>query len=385
MWLNRATAVVAGAVMSVGLAACTATDSPDGGQPATSPVAHTPTVDAGNGACTHQDFLAQFTTRQKLAQMLNVGVTGEADARRIIEQEQIGGFFVTSWADPSFLASGRVAEVAAESPVPVMVTIDEEGGRVSRAAHVIGTAPSARQLARTSTPEQTYELAKQRGEAMRELGITVDFAPVVDISDRDDNEVIGDRSFGATPEQVTEYAGAYARGLRDAGVMPVIKHFPGHGRATGDSHLEGVTTPPLSDLQEWDLVPYRELAAPDVAVMVGHLTVPGLTEPGLPTSLSPATMSLLRDGVGYGAEPFDGLIFTDDLGSMRAVTDLFDITDSVLKSLQAGADIALWISTDRVTDVLDRLERAVADGELEMSTVDASVVRIGEAKGIFDC
>ncbi|WP_149361873.1 glycoside hydrolase family 3 N-terminal domain-containing protein [Lolliginicoccus suaedae] len=391
----RLAALLLATATATGLVACTSSETAGNGgadssealTTVTSPVAHTPAQGTGSLGlpCGEQEFLARFTTRQKLAQMLNVGVTGEADARRVIEQEQIGGFFVTSWADPSFLASGRVAAVAAESEVPVMVTIDEEGGRVSRAKHVIGASPSARELARTRSAEEVYEIARERGTALRGLGITVDFAPVVDVTDQPGNAVIGDRAFGATPDVVTEYAGAYARGLRDAGVLPVLKHFPGHGRATGDSHLEGVTTPPLPELLGHDLVPFRSLIGTGAAVMVGHLTVPGLTEPGTPASLSPATMNLLRTGVGYGAAPFDGLIFTDDLGSMRAVTDLFDITESVLRSLQAGADIALWISTDRVTDVLDRLESAVASGELPMSRVDSSVVRIGKAKGLIDC
>lgn len=97
---------------------------------------------------------------------------------------------------------------------------------------------------------------------------------MVDVSDEDDDAVIGNRSFGADPQTVTDYAGAYARGLRDAGLLPVLKHFPGHGHGSGDSHTGGVVTPPLADLQTSDLVPYRSLvAAAPVAVMVGHLQV----------------------------------------------------------------------------------------------------------------
>lgn len=388
--LTCATAVASSVV------ACTVGD--DGAQNGsgvaaeTSPAALTPNnhtqsaqTPAASNCAERADFLAQFSTRQKLAQLLNVGVTGKDDALGVVNGEQIGGIFVTSWADPNFLASGEVHDVAAQADVPLMITIDEEGGRVSRASHVIGQAPSARQIAQSHTPEETYELAKQRGEALRELGITADFAPVVDVTEQADWEVIGDRAFGATPDVVTEYAGAYARGLRDAGLLPVLKHFPGHGRAAGDSHEESVTTPPLNDLIEWDLIPYRELSDVGAAVMVGHLTVPGLTEEGLPSSLSPATMELLREGAGYGADPFDGVIFTDDLGSMRAVTDHFGIAEAVLLSLQAGADVALWISTDDVTAVLDRLEQAIADGELSLEHVDDSVVRVGVAKGIVDC
>ena len=84
---------------------------------------------------------------------------------------------------------------------------------------------------------------------MRSKGITIDFAPVVDVSDAPDDTVIGDRSFGSDPAVVTDYAGAYARGLRDAGLLPVLKHFPGHGNGSGDSHTGSVTTPPIADLQ----------------------------------------------------------------------------------------------------------------------------------------
>ena len=214
---------------------------------------------------------------------------------------------------------------------------------------------------------------------MRDLGITVDFAPVVDVTDEPDDTVIGDRSFGSDPARVTEYAGAYAQGLRDAGLLPVLKHFPGHGHGSGDSHTGGVTTPPLAQLQNDDLVPYRTLTteAP-VAVMVGHLQVPGLTGSD-PASLSPAAFDLLRGG-GYGGPPFDGPVFTDDLSSMAAITDRYGVAEAVLRALQAGADVALWVTTDEVPAVLDRLEKAVNAGELTLPAVDASVLRVAGSR-----
>ena len=130
---------------------------------------------------------------------------------------------------------------------------------------------------------------------------------------------------------VTDYAGAYARGLRDAGLLPVLKHFPGHGHGSGDSHTGGVVTPPLADLQNNDLVPYRTLdAQAPVGVMVGHMQVPGLTGSD-PASLSPAAYALLRSG-GYGGPPFNGPVFTDDLSSMQAITDRFGVADAVLRA-----------------------------------------------------
>ena len=233
-------------------------------------------------------------------------------------------------------------------------------------------------LAETKSADEVYAIALGRGRAMRGLGITIDFAPVLDVTS--DSAAIGDRSFGDDPAVVTEYAGAYARGLRDAGVLPVLKHFPGHGRAAGDSHTGSVSTPPLAELKDNDLVPYRTLtAAAPVAVMVGHMQVPGLTGSD-PASLSPAAYGLLRSG-GYGGPGFGGVVFTDDLSSMAAINARYGVAEAVLRSLQAGADVALWITTTEVPAVLDRLEQAVAAGELSQGAVDASLQRLAVSKG----
>ena len=139
-----------------------------------------------------------------------------------------------------------VKDLRASTALPVAVSVDEEGGRVARLSKLIGPAPSAKALAQMHTPDEVYSMALDRGHRMRGLGVTVDFAPDVDVTDAPDDTVIGDRSFGSDPAKVTEYAGAYARGLRDAGLLPVLKHFPGHGHGSGDSHTGSVVvTPPL--------------------------------------------------------------------------------------------------------------------------------------------
>ncbi len=323
-------------------------------------------------------LLSSMSTRDKLAQLLMVGVSNAGDARAVVDNHHVGGIFVGSWTDLSMLSDGSLAGIAGSaSPLPLAVSVDEEGGQVSRLAGLIGSQPSPASLAASSTPDEVYNIALKRGQAMRGLGITVDFAPVVDING---GGAIGDRSFGSDPAVVTDFAGAYARGLRDGGVMPVLKHFPGHGRASGDSHTGGVTTPPIGDLQTTDLVPYRTLTSQaPVGVMVGHLQVPGLTGSD-PASLSPAAYALLRSG-NYGGQPFNGPVFTDDLSGMRAITDRFGVAEAALRSLQAGADVALWLSTGEVPAVLDRLEKALDAGELSMSSVDASVLRIAGMKG----
>jgi beta-N-acetylhexosaminidase len=326
-------------------------------------------------------MLSSMSTRDKLAQLLMVGVHGGDDAQAVVTNNHVGGIFIGSWTDLSMLTNGMVKNLSASTALPVAISVDEEGGRVARLSKLIGPAPSAKALALTHTPDEVYSMALDRGHRMRGLGVTVDFAPDVDVTEAPDDTVIGDRSFGSDPAKVTEYAGAYARGLRDAGLLPVLKHFPGHGHGSGDSHTGGVVTPPLSALQNDDLVPYRTLvtAAP-VGVMVGHLQVPELTDTD-PASLSRAAVQLLRTGTGYKGPAFDGPVFTDDLSSMAAIKDRYSVPDAVLRALQAGNDVALWITTDEVPAVLDRLEKAVAAGELTMPNVDASVLRIAKFKG----
>jgi beta-N-acetylhexosaminidase len=326
-------------------------------------------------------LLAPMSTRDKLAQLLMVGVTGADDARQVVATQHVGGIFLGSWTDMSMLTDGDLTAIAASAdPLPLAVSVDEEGGRVERLSKLIGDQPSPRVLAQTKTPAEVHDIALQRGQAMKKLGITVDFAPVADVTTEGDDEVIGDRSFGADPDTVIKYAGAYAQGLRDAGLLPVLKHFPGHGHGSGDSHLGDVTTPGLPQLKASDLVPYATLTteAP-VAVMVGHLEVPGLTTDE-PTSLTPAAYELLRSG-GYGGPAFDGPVFTDDLSSMKAISDHFGVPDAALKALQAGADVALWVTTDEVPAVLDRLTAAVDSGELKQTDVDRSVLRVAGFKG----
>lgn len=324
--------------------------------------------------------LTALPVRDKLAQLLMVGVKNAGDARSVVDDYHVGGIFIGSWTDLAIF-KGPLADIAAKAgPLPLAVSVDEEGGRVSRLRSLIGASPSPRELARTQTVAQVHDLAAERGKKMRDLGITIDFAPVVDVTDATDG-VIGDRSFGGDPNTVTAYAGAYAQGLRDAGLLPVLKHFPGHGHGSGDSHTGGVVTPPLSELQSVDLVPYRTLvtAAP-VAVMLGHLQVPGLTGDE-PASLSAAAVQLLRNGVGYGAPPFNGPVFTDDLSSMGAISDRYGVAEAVLRTLQAGTDVALWVTTDEVPAVLDRLQKAVAAGELPAQRVDDALGRVATMKG----
>jgi beta-N-acetylhexosaminidase len=323
-------------------------------------------------------MVASMDVRAQVAQLVVPGVDAgnPAAAVELVRSQQIGGIFVGG-NNTTLLQNGALNAVQAAAKIPVSVAVDEEGGRVQRIDDLDGSLPSARQLAATKTPDEVRALGVQRGQQLRARGVTVDYAPDADVSDEPDDAVIGDRSYSPDPVKVRQYAMAFANGLRQSGITPVLKHFPGHGHGSGDSHKGTVTTPPLDQLRQVDLQPYRNIAEyGKTEVMVGHLDVPGLTN-GVPASISPAAYQLLR-----GEYHFTGPVITDDLGGMKAITDQYSLPDAVLKALQSGADEALFSSgSGNVSQVLDRLTKAVADGDLPADRVAASVQRVLTSKG----
>ncbi len=276
------------------------------------------------------------------------------------------------------VGDGFAAAVAAVQAVsatgPVVVAVDEEGGRVQRFEVVLGSMPSAAEMSALPVDE-VRALATARAEALAALGVTVNLAPVLDVGAAPG---IGDRSFSDDPEVVSTHGIAFAEGLLAGGLVPVVKHFPGHGRANADSHDELATTPPLDELWEVDLLPF--VLVPDgAAVMVGHLVVPGLTD-GVPATLSPvAVTGLLRDDLG-----FDGVVVTDDL-AMGAVGDLVDVATAARLSLIAGADLLMIGGLANVVPAAWSLMEALDDGSLDERWLDEAVERVLALRGVDPC
>ncbi len=358
----------------------TATVPAPAGPVSAAPEPVVPEADDRLPACTA--VVEAMTPRERLAQRLMIGVdAADVDGTAaVVRAVQPGGVFLGGNAT-ALLTDQALRGVQASARIPVTVAVDDEGGRVQRVDDLDGDLPSAREMAELS-PSAVRDLAEERGGALAARGVTMDIAPVVDLGGQPRRAVIGDRAFAEDPAAVTEYALAFAQGLGDAGVASVVKHFPGHGRADGDSHQGRVTSPPLDALRGADLRPYADLVGPGrpladggTAVMVGHLDVPGLTT-DLPSSLTPAVYALLRDEIG-----FDGVVLTDDLGAMDAITDAYPLPDAVLAALAAGADVALWSNPDDPAPVLAELERALADGRLDPAANDASAARVLRAKG----
>lgn len=311
--------------------------------------------------------------RARAASLLMPGVTSFEDALYKLNAG-VGGIFITGWADSGLLTEpGR--DIAALREIvgrPFDVAIDYEGGRVQRFTEVFGVTPAPRQLAAGGDAGFVQSEGYRVGQALRAKGVTVNFAPVIDV-DGGNLDVVGDRSFSDNPAAAGEFGAAFARGLNDAGVTPVFKHYPGHGRASGDTHLGEAITPPLGELFGHDLVPFDVAlpAAPGAAVMVGHMVVPGLGDGTTPSSLNNHAYGLLR-----GHNRFDGLVYTDDLTGMKAITDFHSPQEAAWLAIAAGADQALWSSAVDINSVIDAVDSAVSDGRINRVRFNNAAERI---------
>lgn len=273
------------------------------------------------------------------------------------------------------------ALLQARAPVPLFISVDQEGGRVRRfmEKHGVPVTPSARVLG-WGEPEATFAEAAALGVLLRQAGINLNFAPSLDVDSNPDSPAIGalGRSFSEKPEEVAAHGLAFAKGMRKAGLIACYKHFPGHGSATEDTHLG------LADITAtWDeseLAPYRAVLpqSPPAMVMLGHMTHRGMTE-GLPASLSPAVVSLLRKELAW-----DGVIITDDL-QMNAVADARSTEEAIRLAVEAGADILLFGNNLRHDSLGARrahamLVKLVRSGALPESRIRESYERIMRLK-----
>ncbi|MGO8104159.1 glycoside hydrolase family 3 N-terminal domain-containing protein [Rhizobium leguminosarum] len=249
---------------------------------------------------------------------------------------------------------------AAAAGLPLLVAVDQEGGRIERLTKAVGfhEMPSAASVAQSMTPEEAQARYKQMAMRLAGLGINLNLGPVVDLNTNPNNPIIGrlGRSFSADGEKTTEYGRAFVKGHRQAGVLTALKHFPGHGSSVGDTHKEVVD---VSDTwKESELVPYEQLIDSGDADMVMSAHVINRNIPGAgstPASMSPATLvGLLRKKLR-----FKGVIISDDL-QMGAIAGTMGFDDTVMHAVMAGNDILVFANDkhpdptipDRVSDLL---------------------------------
>ena len=330
-------------------------------------------------------LLSSMTLRQKVGQLFIVrpeAVTGRAEGytevtdgmKAALEQYPVGGFalFAENITGPEQLTAFNAALRDACEIAPFLA-VDEEGGLVARVAnHYAFDVPRYRNAASVGSsgnPRDALVMGDAIGGYLREYGFNMDFAPVADVNTNPNNPVIGTRAFSSDPETAARMAASMADGLRQQGIVPVYKHFPGHGDTAQDSHVGlAVTYKTEAQMMSCEWLPFRE-AGPLECVMVAHVAAPELTG-----DMTPATMSreivtgILRQKLG-----FEGLVITDSL-EMGAVTESCTSGEAAIAALNAGCDILLMPMD--LAAAFDAVVSAVENGEYPMERLDETVLRI---------
>jgi len=291
----------------------------------------------------------------KIGQMLMIGFRGFTveDSPEIvadIKERHIGGVVLFEYDLPSrthnrnVSTPGQVARLTQDlqmlSPIPLFIAIDQEGGKVNRLKPARGfpASVSAQHLGQLNNPDSTRAAALQIARTLMELHIGMNLAPVADLNRNPDNPVIGklERSYSADPAVVTSNIKLISDIYRDAGIIPTLKHFPGHGSSTTDTHLD--FTDITATWSEKELEPYRALIASGYrdVIMTAHVFNATL-DPLYPGTLSQATLEgLLRGKLG-----FQGVIISDDM-QMQAIADHYGLETAIQKAIEAGVDILVF-------------------------------------------
>ena len=329
------------------------------------------------------EVLENMTLDEKIGQMMIIyyrAASMDSTLKSALETVQPGGFILFAENMSSYDGTLKlIKEIKASSKIPMFMSIDEEGGKVQRLLKLQGkevsNVPSMYDVGLKNDTELTYQVGKLLAEELKVFGINMDFAPVIDVYSNPDNKVIGTRSFGTTAELVSTHGQKLAAGLLDNGVIPVYKHFPGHGNTATDSHYDlPLVNKTKEELMNLDLIPFIDAIKNDAKlIMVGHLAVPSLTGDNTPASLSKSMITdFLKNELDY-----KGLVITDAL-DMGALTNYYSDDEICGKAVEAGVDILLMPKSSK--KCLKSVQDAVKNGTVTEEQINESVRKILELK-----
>ncbi|TDD87470.1 glycoside hydrolase family 3 protein [Saccharopolyspora karakumensis] len=385
-------AVVALSALAVGAAALTTTGS--AGEPR---------------AQTADELLREMTLEEKVGQLfvtyaygrtadtpdpVNREEFGVDTPAQVVQKYHLGGIIHFTWSNSLYdpkqiaeLSNGlQTAATSSGAQVPLLISTDQEQGQVTRITEPVTQLPGNMALGAGRSPQDAERAAAITGRELRAMGLNMNFAPSGDVNVNPANPVIGVRSFSSDPTLAAQFTAAQVRGYEDAqaageGVSASVKHFPGHGDTSTDSH----TALPVieHDPQQWeqlDAPPFKEaIAANTDSVMSAHIVVPKLDDSGQPATLAPKVLTgMLRQELGY-----QGVVFTDSL-QMEGVRQQHPDSEIPVLALQAGADVMLMPQNLQVA--IDGVIAAVRDGRLTEQRIDESVsrvLRLKEGRGVL--
>jgi beta-N-acetylhexosaminidase len=327
-----------------------------------------------------------LATRRRIGQLLIGSFPAHdlsVELRALAREFDLGGVILFS---RNIESPEQVSELAAEAEAlgaeqPLWVSVDQEGGRVARLKAPFTVWPPMATLGRSGSEALAARFATALAAELAAVGVTLDYAPVLDIHTNPRNPVIGDRALAETAAEVARLGRAVIRTLQGAGIAACGKHFPGHGDTSTDSHEELPLVEHSPDrLRAVELEPFRAAVAEDVAfIMTAHVLVPSLDETR-PSTLSPRVVqALLREELGFG-----GVILSDDL-EMKAVSARYPVPEAAVAAIKAGCDGVLICSgnVDLQAQALEALLKAAENGEIPQARLDAAEARLRRAKERF--
>jgi beta-N-acetylhexosaminidase len=335
-----------------------------------------------------KDLLSTMSIDEKVGQLVVVGVDGTVineDSRRFIQEYHVGGFIFyknnIESTQQALLLFNELKSNNEVNKVPLWMSVDEEGGRVTRMPDELLKLPNNKDIGIKNDAELSKEIGQILGRELREFGLNMDFAPVLDIHSNPKNPVIGDRSFGNQSTLVSTLGIATMHGLQSQGVVPVVKHFPGHGDTSVDSHIGlPIVEYDLDKLRKLELIPFQNAINQQAdVVMIAHLLIPKV-DSEYPASLSKIVISdILRDELG-----FNGVVITDDM-TMGAIGENYDLKLASVQSVLAGTNIVLvGHDVEKGVAVIQALTDAVENGKISEDMLNDRVYSILKLKEKYE-
>lgn len=323
-----------------------------------------------------EETIANMSLRQKIAGLIIIGLEGTSVNTRIKQiwaEYPFGGVIIyeRNYIRDDWLKDfiSELSELS-KPEYPLLVCIDEEGGSITRLPGE--NFPAAAELALMGE-EEAYHVGQAMAEKLTGFGIDVNFAPVLDINTDPRNSVIGSRSFGSEPDLVSDYGIALFKGMESGDVVPVGKHYPGHGSTLADSHVElPVLEKNRDELFAFELIPFKRAVEAGIPmIMTAHIVVSGIDDK--PTTMSKTMIEILRKDLG-----FEGVIITDDL-EMGALTENYSWEEIILETFLAGADLLLiGHDYDLQVEAVHILEEAFKSGLISDERLSISLRRVME-------
>lgn len=323
--------------------------------------------------------LSEMTLDEKIGQMLVISYRSPIYSEKLdttLKTIQPGGFILFQENITTYEETvSYIKKIKETSKIPMFIGIDQEGGRVQRIksledANVLSIPPML-EVGKTNNKDLAKEVGRVLGEEISSFGINLDYAPVLDIYSNPLNTVIGNRSFGTNYQTVVNMAFPFSEGLKESGIIPVFKHFPGHGDTEVDSH-QGlpIVTKTKEELYERELIPFEEAIKNNAEmIMVGHIALPNITNDNTPASLSRVVITdILRGEMG-----FTGVVTTDAL-EMKAITDSYTTKEIMRLAINAGVDLLLMPTESK--DAVESIHACLEEGTVTEEQINASVARI---------